>query len=156
VVCGFPGDSSRFSRGGAVYAEPSRWGMVYLWRRQGGPESRKAAYVCLAILPRTPAPANGGDAMTYIGRKPCPGCPGLRPPYPPCFCIGVPDYGTQPLPSSPPWEPTYTPPPVTVPSIPVTPAPRGCVCPPTSEQTCQSPVCPRKPARQMKTGDDTP
>ena len=106
--------------------------------------------------------------MTYIGRKPCPGCPGLRPPYPPCCCIGVPDYGTQPLPSSPLWQPTYTPRPVTVPSIPVTvpsipvtvpsipvtPAPRGCVCPPTSEQTCQSPVCPRKPAPSPPGSDE--
>ena len=23
--------------------------------------------------------------------------------------------------------------------------PAGCICPPTSEQTCQSPICPRKP-----------
>lgn len=23
-------------------------------------------------------------------------------------------------------------------------APRGCICPPTSEQTCQSQACPRK------------
>lgn len=23
--------------------------------------------------------------------------------------------------------------------------PRGCICPPTSEQTCQNPNCPRKP-----------
>jgi len=23
--------------------------------------------------------------------------------------------------------------------------PRGCICPPTSEQTCQSTTCPRKP-----------
>ena len=23
-------------------------------------------------------------------------------------------------------------------------APQGCVCPPTAEQTCQSPTCPRK------------
>ncbi len=23
--------------------------------------------------------------------------------------------------------------------------PRGCLCPPTSEQTCQSQICPRKP-----------
>ncbi len=28
----------------------------------------------------------------------------------------------------------------TIPSSPV-----GCICPPTSEQTCQNPVCPRKP-----------
>jgi hypothetical protein len=29
----------------------------------------------------------------------------------------------------------------------VAPAPiqRGCICPPTSEQTCQNPLCPRKP-----------
>ena len=25
-----------------------------------------------------------------------------------------------------------------------TPLPHGCICPPTSEQTCQNPVCPRK------------
>jgi len=25
------------------------------------------------------------------------------------------------------------------------PAPQGCICPPTSEQTCQNPTCPRKP-----------
>lgn len=24
---------------------------------------------------------------------------------------------------------------------------RGCICPPTSEQTCQSPLCPRKPVQ---------
>lgn len=24
------------------------------------------------------------------------------------------------------------------------PPPRGCICPPTAEQTCQSPTCPRK------------
>ena len=24
----------------------------------------------------------------------------------------------------------------------------GCICPPTSEQTCQSPLCPRKPVSQ--------
>lgn len=24
---------------------------------------------------------------------------------------------------------------------------RGCICPPTSEQTCQSPMCPRKAVR---------
>lgn len=26
-----------------------------------------------------------------------------------------------------------------------TPRPMGCICPPTSEQTCQNPLCPRKP-----------
>lgn len=25
-----------------------------------------------------------------------------------------------------------------------TPPPQGCICPPTSEQTCQNPACPRK------------
>ncbi len=29
-----------------------------------------------------------------------------------------------------------------LPNAPATP--RGCICPPTSEQTCQSEVCPRK------------
>jgi hypothetical protein len=24
---------------------------------------------------------------------------------------------------------------------------RGCICPPTSEQTCQAPMCPRKPLK---------
>ena len=27
------------------------------------------------------------------------------------------------------------------------PAPFGCICPPTSEQTCQNPTCPRKPQK---------
>ena len=26
----------------------------------------------------------------------------------------------------------------------ITPSPMGCICPPTSEQTCQNPACPRK------------
>jgi hypothetical protein len=30
-----------------------------------------------------------------------------------------------------------------IPPIPVT-QPPGCICPPTSEKTCESPVCPRK------------
>jgi hypothetical protein len=25
------------------------------------------------------------------------------------------------------------------------PQPMGCICPPTSEQTCMNPLCPRKP-----------
>jgi hypothetical protein len=29
-------------------------------------------------------------------------------------------------------------------TMPVPLAPAGCICPPTSEQTCQSPTCPRK------------
>jgi hypothetical protein len=28
--------------------------------------------------------------------------------------------------------------------VPPTQVVRGCICPPTSEQTCQSPTCPRK------------
>lgn len=27
---------------------------------------------------------------------------------------------------------------------PWTPQPMGCICPPTSEKTCESPMCPRK------------
>ena len=26
----------------------------------------------------------------------------------------------------------------------------GCICPPTSEQTCQNPACPRKPRVEVK------
>lgn len=29
-------------------------------------------------------------------------------------------------------------------TMPVTMAPQGCICPPTSEQTCQNIYCPRK------------
>lgn len=32
-------------------------------------------------------------------------------------------------------------------SMPVTVQPVGCICPPTSEKTCQNPTCPRKPIR---------
>jgi len=28
---------------------------------------------------------------------------------------------------------------------PVMTPPQGCICPPTSEQTCMNPACPRKP-----------
>ena len=30
------------------------------------------------------------------------------------------------------------------------PAPRGCICPPTSEQTCLNPECGRKPRAAME------
>ena len=30
----------------------------------------------------------------------------------------------------------------------VTPQHQGCICPPTSEQTCQNPICPRKPGKE--------
>ena len=30
--------------------------------------------------------------------------------------------------------------------------PPGCICPPTSEQTCQAPMCPRKPIKVSATG----
>jgi hypothetical protein len=33
----------------------------------------------------------------------------------------------------------YMPPPVT----------QGCICPPTSEQTCQNPRCPRQPPKEL-------
>lgn len=29
-------------------------------------------------------------------------------------------------------------------NAPTAPAPQGCICPPTSEQTCENPICPRK------------
>jgi hypothetical protein len=32
------------------------------------------------------------------------------------------------------------------------PQPQGCICPPTSEKTCQSPTCPRKPWRGTASG----
>lgn len=54
-----------------------------------------------------------------------------------CACTGacrVPPYrcplGLQP------WPPVYWPP------LPT--PPMGCICPPTSEQTCENPVCPRR------------
>ena len=28
--------------------------------------------------------------------------------------------------------------------------PQGCICPPTSEQTCMNPACPRKPRVEVK------
>ena len=30
---------------------------------------------------------------------------------------------------------------------PIAPQVQGCICPPTSEKTCESPTCPRKPFR---------
>jgi hypothetical protein len=27
--------------------------------------------------------------------------------------------------------------------------PQGCICPPTSEQTCQNPRCPRQPPKEL-------
>lgn len=35
------------------------------------------------------------------------------------------------------WTSGVVPPPM--------PQPMGCICPPTSEQTCMNPLCPRKP-----------
>lgn len=58
--------------------------------------------------------------MTYICmRSPCPspGCPYCQPG---------------------PLVPVYTYPPIPISQ------PAGCICPPTSEKTCQSPMCPRK------------
>lgn len=31
----------------------------------------------------------------------------------------------------------------------VTPLPQGCICPPTSEQTCRNPNCPRAPLQPV-------
>ncbi len=50
-----------------------------------------------------------------IGGNPCPCRSGM---YPPPNYQGI-------------WQPILSP-------------TMGCVCPPTSEQTCQSPMCPRK------------
>jgi hypothetical protein len=33
---------------------------------------------------------------------------------------------------------------------PVMTPPQGCICPPTSEQTCQNPACPRKPRVEVR------
>ena len=38
-------------------------------------------------------------------------------------------------------------------AVPDAPAPRGCICPPTSEQTCQGWSCPRKPIGWNKPHD---
>jgi len=52
-----------------------------------------------------------------------------------CACIGPPGdcpcirWGRQMAREFPQWAP---------------PVMRGCICPPTSEQTCASPLCPRK------------
>ena len=35
-------------------------------------------------------------------------------------------------------------------------APQGCICPPTSEQTCMNPMCPRKPQGVQITTSATP
>lgn len=55
------------------------------------------------------------------------------------YCISFPC----PLcyPGGSPWHqaPVYS-----LPPAPIIQAP-GCVCPPTSEKTCQAPMCPRKP-----------
>jgi len=32
----------------------------------------------------------------------------------------------------------------------IIPQPQGCICPPTSEQTCQNPRCPRKPPQPIR------
>lgn len=54
----------------------------------------------------------------------------------PCVCMwGGP--GPCPCPNNPMWQPYQGPL--------VHPVPQGCICPPTSEQTCQNPTCPRKP-----------
>jgi hypothetical protein len=37
------------------------------------------------------------------------------------------------------WATPIAPPPITEPYVPA-----GCICPPTSEKTCESQVCPRK------------
>ena len=85
--------------------------------------------------------------MPTFGRKPCPGCPGLLPPYPPCCCVGVPDYGDSTAVPTVPW-------PLPLPVGPTPPV--GCICPPTSEKTCQNPACPRKPQTYFVTANGPP
>lgn len=35
------------------------------------------------------------------------------------------------------------------------PAPMGCICPPTSEKTCENPICPRQnPFKRATIGND--
>lgn len=51
-------------------------------------------------------------------------------PCPLCYPNGLPHPWSQPLYSLPP-APQYT-------------CSPGCICPPTSEKTCESPTCPRK------------
>jgi hypothetical protein len=34
--------------------------------------------------------------------------------------------------------------------------PVGCVCPPTSEQTCKNPTCPRQPPKPLSVGLSSP
>jgi hypothetical protein len=41
-----------------------------------------------------------------------------------------------------PWPPPYH----------AAPVQQGCICPPTSEQTCQGPMCPRKSIRVSASG----
>lgn len=36
--------------------------------------------------------------------------------------------------------------------IKLTPTPKGCICPPTSEQTCKRPDCGRKPYERVEGG----
>jgi len=49
------------------------------------------------------------------------------------FCVGY------PCPLCSPWWPAPSSPPA-----PVYTCSPGCICPPTSEKTCESPICPRK------------
>ena len=69
---------------------------------------------------------------------------------PPFVCPVLGPQGGQPFtPPAPPWvQPGYALPPHPGPAYPLPPAPvasYGCICPPTSEQTCQGTFCPRKP-----------
>lgn len=62
-----------------------------------------------------------------------------------CACTGACRFGggCAARREQPAWRsPYYTPPPQPV------FVQHGCICPPTSEQTCQSPLCPRKPFQQ--------
>ena len=67
--------------------------------------------------------------MTYPCRRTTGGCPICDPPL---------------------QYPMYT-----IPPAPVF-HPPGCICPPTSEKTCQSPMCPRKGIRISAAGTPLP
>lgn len=57
---------------------------------------------------------------------------------PRCWCCGDYHFGNQ-----------YCVPPIT-PIQPTQPIVAGCICPPTSEKTCENPMCPRKNPFEVK------
>lgn len=64
--------------------------------------------------------------------------------------VPFPDYPPYPKPQ--PAEPDTEPQTPAVPLV-APPIPKGCICPPTSEQTCQNPQCGRKPPLYITNGN---